>query len=669
MSAGSIGWTRQMAAVALLAACGGLASAEDLVDPQELLQWADDYYGRAVEERRSPGITVSVVQDGEIIFAKGYGYADFGKRIPVDPEQSGFIVGSITKTFIATAIGQLIDRGAIGSFDDLANRYLERVQLPGERGARVTIRHLLTHRAGFEDVGFGMGDPTGASVALPLSPREILRFMPELVLEPGGAAVYSNWGFSLLGFLIEDVTGQRIDTYLKENIWAPLGMTHTSLIYGAFPDNLSRSYWFGKDGTVIAQNPGLPHPWIAPAGTIVSTATDMARYMNAQLLQGENGTPALVSRETFRQLHTENVRNAPISHGFAQPFFTDILNGAPSIEHGGGAPGFQSMMLMIPARRLGFFVSAMQGGPAPWANGSQVDDVAGGVSVREPPGGFALRESFVDRFLQRPRIEPRQGRSLDPKKLAGTYWTLRRPFTTIELLGEAFNPASVLRVGLAGDGQGLLLNGNGPYTQLGDGVFSSPTGQNSWKDPYTIDLFLPAHIAFNVDAAGDVVSLVPGMADQVWLPADPVFNPRSMLIAFVNFGTLAVTGVLLFAWPQRRRFASLTNYLALCLALGILVFPYAMFGGFAQGDSIIERMIAGDTTRFRAMIITANALILLAAAFLFGLFREYTGADGDGQPGWARLGRRIHLGCIAVSSLVVLVALGFFNLLGVHLPG
>lgn len=651
---------------ALLLTFCGAAGAERLVDPHELEQWADEYYGRAIEERRAPGLTVSVVQDGEIIFAKGYGYEDYAERVPVDPERSGFIVGSITKTFIATAIGQLIDRGAIGSFDDPVNRYLKRVQLPGERGARVTIQHLLTHRAGFEDVEFGMGDPRGKSVSLPLSGQEILRFMPQLVMEPGGPAVYSNWGFSLLGFLIEDVTGQRIDAYLEENIWDPLGMSSTGMIYGAFPENLSRSYWFEKDGTAVMYPLNLPHPWIAPAGTIVSTASDMARYMNAHMLQGENGTHALVSREMFQRLHTENFRNALIFNGFGQAFWTDTLNDASTIEHGGGAPGFQSMMVMIPGKRFGFFVSAMQGGLAPWAGASQREDADGGVVVRNPLSGFALRESFIDRFLQRPP-ERAPGQPFDLQKLVGTYWTQLRSFTTIEALGQAFSPAAVLHVELADDGQGLLVNGAGPYTSLGDGVFASPTGGNTWTDPYTIDFSVPAHIAFDLDADGAPVNLLGGLTD-VWRPASPVFNPHAMRSGFVVFGGIVLSGLLLFAWPQRRRLASPANYLASCLALAVLVFPYAILGGFARGDSLFNQMVSADKTRFWVMVGVANLMVVLTAAFAFSAFKECSRGDAESGPGWVRWVRRLHLGCVGVSSIAVLIALGFFNLLGVHIP-
>ena len=203
----SLFWRRLIPLAALAGLCGH-AQAEPLVDKAQLEGWADAYYGQAIAEKRSPGMTISVVQDGEVILAKGYGYSDYAKKTPVSAEESGFILGSISKTFVATAIAQLVDRGAIASLDDPVNKYLKRVPLPGERGAKVTLRQLLTHRAGFEEMGFGF-HKRAAQVAIPLTADEIRLVMPKIAMEPGGPSNYSNWGFSVLGFLIEDVTGQR----------------------------------------------------------------------------------------------------------------------------------------------------------------------------------------------------------------------------------------------------------------------------------------------------------------------------------------------------------------------------------------------------------------------------------------------------------------------------
>jgi len=656
-------------ALAGLAVLSGSARAEQLVDRAQLEKWADAWYGQIVAGKRSPGITVSVVQDGEVILAKGYGYSDYGRGIPVDPERSGFAVGSISKTFIATAIGQLVDSGLIASLDDPANLYLERAPLPGERGARVTIRHLLTHRAGFEDVWFGNSLPPGRMVPVPLSAAEIRRFMPELVLEPGGPSVYSNWGFAMLGFLIEDVTGERLDAYLREHIWSPLGMHNTSLMYDERPANLAINYAFEQDGRPVASafNSYLPHPWLAAPGMVVSTAGDMARFMNAHLFQGKDGGIPLLSEEMYRELHTERVRNAPIGAGFAAAFFTSRLNGAPTIEHGGGTLAASSMMTMIPARRFGFFVSAMHGGLVPWADHSGEEVAADKTVAGSPVSPSELREAFIDRFLQRP-IEAARGLPVDLDKLAGNYRMTRRPFTTLAAIGEAFDPSAVLSVKLTRDGRGMLLNGAGPYRQLGGGVFASPTGRDEWIDPYTINHDLPAQIAFNLDTSGRPVNLVTGIGDQVWMPASAIFNPRAMTIAGAILGLVAATGVLLFAWPQRRRIANPTNQIALCATLAVIALPGAMMLGFARGDSIVVQASLGQMARFHVMVVAANAMIVLAVLLALLAVREWRGRGDPGVPGWARWGRRLHVSAVAGACLGLLAVFSFFNLLGVHLP-
>ncbi len=644
------------------------AAAERLIDPHELEAWADAYYGRAVAEKRTPGITVSVVQDGEVIFAKGYGYADYVKRTPVDPETSGFIIGSITKTFIATAIAQLVDRGAIASLDDPVNKYLKRIQLPGARGAQATIRHLLSHRGGFEDRFFGIHQK-GEGVEIPLKPAEIKRVIPELVMEPGGYSAYSNWGFTLLGFMIEDVTGERLDDYLKKNIWNPLGMAHTSMLYGKRPENLSMSYQFEADGTPVPE-PLLnadypPHPGIGPMGGIVSTAADMARYMNAHLFAGEDGGYPLVSKKMFAELHTEKFRNSLYGVGFGLAFMTGKLNGVQSIEHGGGAPGFQSMLVMIPEKRLGFFASTMEGGLVAWAKN---DAVAKDGIAKNAFSGFELRQSFVEKFLK-PTDHFESGRKSDLQKLVGTYWGLRRPFTTVEMLGQAFNPATVLSVELTEDGKGLLMSGMGPYTEIGNGVFTSPAGKTVWKDPYAIDMFLPPYISFNLDQDGNATAMSAGVTDQFWVRVSPIFNPRTMLLSLMIFGALTLTGALLFVWPQKKRLSNPGNYLGLLAALAVIAIPAAMTLGFGERDDLINQMLVGDKGRFWIMVVAANAMIVLALLLVFRTVKEWAQPKGEAAAGWASVGRKAHMSVVAVSALGLLVAFNFFNLLGVHIPG
>lgn len=627
--------------------------------------WADRYYGQAVADKRNAAIGISVVQDGKLLFQKAYGYRDYGKKIAADPETTGFMVGSITKTFVATAIALLVDRGAIASLDDPVNKYLTRFKLPGSRGAKVTIAQVLNHRAGFEDVDFGFVSGGKGALPLPLPASEIRRFLPDLVREPGGTANYSNWGFSLLGFMIEDIVKERLDTYLKRTLFDPLGMKHTMLWYDKAPAHDAIQYRFTRSGEPVPAKRNPPHPWIAPAGTIVSTPGDMALYMNAHVLAGRDGGFPLLSPEMFRVLHRETYRNSPISYGFSHAFWTDRIDGAATIEHGGGTPGFQSMMTMIPDRKIGFFVSAVQSGLADGEEGEAGEQAK--RAVLDPLTGFELRQSFVETFFP-PSPPMSDGPMFDLKRLVGTYLSQARVYNSVEKLGAAFDPSKQLEITLSKDGRGLMFNGFGPYQQVGGGVFKNASGVSKWDDPYKINPFHADYIAFKMNADGSPAYLVGGVGDQAWEPVGSYYNPQTMLRLFLILGGVLLTGVLIFLWPAGNRVRNPRNWVALGLTLSVAAMVYAVMGGFAAGDSLPYQMALGNAGRLWALATASNMILLLGALLLLLLLRERI-RSGQQPARWGVKAHRVHA-CLLLLAVVLLIPVfGMFNLIGFHIPG
>ena len=180
------------------------AAAQEPVTAAAVEGWADDLFAEALAGRRLSGAVVTVVSRGEIIFEKGYGYADWRAQTAIDPARTMFRIGSATKTFTAVAIEQLIESGAIASLDDSANLYLKRIKLPAAEGREITLRDLATHRAGYADRTFGIA--SNDSYAPPLSASAIGAHLPPLVRAPGERVVYSNFGSAMLGVVVEDVT-------------------------------------------------------------------------------------------------------------------------------------------------------------------------------------------------------------------------------------------------------------------------------------------------------------------------------------------------------------------------------------------------------------------------------------------------------------------------------
>ncbi|MDX1577656.1 MAG: serine hydrolase, partial [Gemmatimonadota bacterium] len=174
-----------------------------LSDVAELEAWLDGFMASHLEELPSAGAAVAIVLDGEPLLARGYGLADVEKEVPVDASTL-FRIGSVSKLFTWTAVMQLVERGILDLETDI-NEYMGDVQVPDTYPEPVTLRHLLTHTAGFEDHVVGLFGSDEDDVR-PL--EEILREeMPARVRPPGEVASYSNHGTGMAAHIVERVTG------------------------------------------------------------------------------------------------------------------------------------------------------------------------------------------------------------------------------------------------------------------------------------------------------------------------------------------------------------------------------------------------------------------------------------------------------------------------------
>src|SRR5690606_9419985 len=181
----------------------------------------------ALERSGIPGAAVAVVHDGQVLTARGYGWADTGSAggepRPVDPDRTLFRVGSISKVFVATAVMQLVEQGRI-DLDADVERYLD-FPLPRAFAQPVTMRHLLTHTAGFEERIKGLIALDGPGPDL----RETVAVdPPEQVFAPGTVPAYSNYGYALAGYVVERVSGVPFDAYVEQNVIRRAGMTSST---------------------------------------------------------------------------------------------------------------------------------------------------------------------------------------------------------------------------------------------------------------------------------------------------------------------------------------------------------------------------------------------------------------------------------------------------------
>lgn len=303
-----------------------------------------------------PGVSVSVVKDGRILFAKGYGYADIDKGIRADGDDTLFRIGSVSKTFTWTAVMMLSERGLI-DLDADVNTYLKGVVIPDKFGAPVTMNHLMAHRAGFED-SFGVFTiPREGDISLT---DALNKNMPKRVFPPGARTSYSNWGSALAAKIVEDITGETYNDFLFLEILNPLGMSSTALAGPeAMPDALLSRVSKGyerKDGDMAEAALMEIGPY-APAGAMSASARDMARWMQLHLGGGSIDGVRLMSQQTHEQMLQRAFNDRPSGADLAHGFFARSYWGYDSYGHGGATAAFFTYMDLIPELGIGVYVS------------------------------------------------------------------------------------------------------------------------------------------------------------------------------------------------------------------------------------------------------------------------------------------------------------------------
>ena len=189
--------------------------------------FADGFFAAQMARLQVPGAALAIVQGQRVVFSKGYGYADLAAKVPVDPERTLFRVGSVSKLLIATAVMQLYEERRLDLHADI-NTYLTRFKIRDRYSTPITLAHLLTHTAGFDERVIGMWARTRP--AEPLGDHLAAR-MPPRVRPPGDVISYSNYGMALAAHIVENVAGMSYEHYVQKRILTPLEMYRSTFAY------------------------------------------------------------------------------------------------------------------------------------------------------------------------------------------------------------------------------------------------------------------------------------------------------------------------------------------------------------------------------------------------------------------------------------------------------
>ncbi|WP_217560951.1 serine hydrolase [Paenibacillus sp. GbtcB18] len=325
------------------------------VDTKEVEAFADPIFAEKMKKYNVNGSSFVVVKDGKVVLNKGYGYADKEKNIPVDKD-TVFQIASVTKTFTALAALQLVDEGKMELRGDI-ELYLGGLKVPNKTGTPLTLFDLLTYTSGvdYPDITTYVG-PEFVDQDIPTKPF-LAEHMPTVVRKPGEAYTYDNFAFLLAGHAVENVSGLRYDKYMQEKVFKPLGMNSTSARFTS--ELLARmAAHYDPSGKPVPTEGHAPTD--GPQGSIISTAEDMSKYLIMQLQKGKYDGKQLVSPKSMDLMHNYQVfseKSMPITTAGFEGYFPELKNGHHVVLKGGNMTGHQSLIVLLPDKNTGFFMS------------------------------------------------------------------------------------------------------------------------------------------------------------------------------------------------------------------------------------------------------------------------------------------------------------------------
>jgi D-alanyl-D-alanine carboxypeptidase len=330
-------------AAAIVVVAGPAQAQEPQLSEAEIAARVQAVVERIVARPEAVGLSVAVAKGDEIILDRGFGKADLEWNLPAD-ETAIFRIGSVTKQFTAAAIMKLAEQGKL-SLDDPLSVYVPQFDTGGRT---VTIRQLLNHTSGIPSY---TSQPEFISKYAPreLSDEELLAIVAgvDFDFEPGEKWNYSNTGYYLLGMVAAKASGKPFGTFLRDEFFQPLGLSHT--YYGADRDivpHRAQGYEYHAGSREFANDEPISMNVPGAAGAIWSTAGDLVRWQIA-LTDGRAVSPAS---------YDEMIRStAPTGQGDTRYGFGLMLSGEGDglrITHGGGIPGFNSTLSYLPAQGL-----------------------------------------------------------------------------------------------------------------------------------------------------------------------------------------------------------------------------------------------------------------------------------------------------------------------------
>ena len=595
--------------------------ADITIDPAALADSVDVHMQRAMRRGRLPGTAVAVVQDG-------YGTTDLSTGERVNPETTIFSAGGLATVFTATGIMQLVEQGKLDLQTDV-NEYLTSIELPsGEFPEPINAFHLLTHTAGFDT------RLNGSAARSPQAIRPLAEYLeeslPQRIREPGQVLAHSQHGYGILGQIIADVSGEPYEQYMIRHILDPLGMAHTTLIPPERPAPQIASGYRPRFTGPRSAAPAFPH--LTPAAGLATTAGDMAKFMIAMLEGGTFGQQIL-GDDTRKLMQSQLYAPDERMPGLAPGLFESYFRGQRMLFSTGEISGFAAGMFIFPEQRIGIFIAN---------NGHQSQPIT------------SLLFRIMNEYFNYPAalVVPREGHRQRTDALHGGYRQANHPRKNVEKAGALTTPP--LRISLGADGS-LRAFGR-RYAEISPGWYREVEGDEL--------------LAFSTGPHGE----------------------QQLVTSFPWEGTTLWTRI---AWWQEPLFHQVILGICVLASLAAIAFPVPWHRRHRKGAPIVYDPYRGKGSRtmLRSLGLWNLATVTLyivgmqmagPAGLIFGVpwQVDLAGLAALGSailllptalivwPGWKtgefREGERAALVVFFTVSILFVVVLGYWNLLGIH---
>lgn len=592
-------------------------------DPQELEAFIDGVMATQMAAYHVPGAIVVVVKDGEIFFAKGYGYANLENRTPFDPDKSIIQTGSQTKLITDTAVMQLVEQGKL-DLDANVNTYLTDFKIPDTFPKPITIRHLLTHTAGFE---LKIDGYARSAKHIQLLDKWLENNMRGRVRPPGEFAAYTNYVPALAGYIVEQISGMPYEQYIEENIFKPLGMRYSTVRQPIPPElaaNMAVGYKY-VNGTY--QPLKFEYVHIVPSAGMSATATDMAKFMIAHLQDGRYGDTRILEETTAHEMHCRQFTHDPRVSGMAYGFYESLRNNQRILIHRGYMAGFSSILALLPEHNWGFFVAYSC--DAYWAR-------------------YDILPIFIDHYYP---VEPSRPTPLPNFQQRVKRFTGRFLPTSAQSVSFQKIVALSFALDVSATQDGTLLTQwrrirPKQWVEVEPLVFQEVNGQDTMIF-HEDDQGRITHLLFNNESPIAFIKLAWHETSRLHLPL-LVFSMMLFLSALVVWPISA----LLKRQNNESRSFPLARWLAgglSALNLLFLIWMKIVLGNFSQ-------LVYGVSSSLRVLLALPLLIAVLTAIVLIFTLLAW-------KNGYWRLAGRVHYTLVTVAALIFIWQLNYWNLL------